>query len=32
MRAAQMIATEGKFDGFAGAAAGAQLNGLMRDG
>jgi 2-methylisocitrate lyase-like PEP mutase family enzyme len=32
MRAAQMIALDGKFDGFAGAAAGAQLNGLMREG
>jgi 2-methylisocitrate lyase-like PEP mutase family enzyme len=31
MRAAQMIAAEGKFDGFAGAAAGAELNGLMRE-
>jgi 2-methylisocitrate lyase-like PEP mutase family enzyme len=30
MRAAEMIATEGRFDGFAAAAAGAQLNGLMR--
>jgi 2-methylisocitrate lyase-like PEP mutase family enzyme len=30
MRAAQMIATDGKFDGFAGAASGAELNGLMR--
>ena len=29
MRGAQMIATEGRFDGFAGAAAGAELNGLM---
>ena len=32
MRAAQMIATAGKFDGFAGAAAGAELNRLMREG
>ena len=32
MRAARMIAAEGKFDGFAGAAAGAELNGLMRKG
>jgi 2-methylisocitrate lyase-like PEP mutase family enzyme len=32
MRAAQMIATEGKFDGFAAAAAGAELNDLFRDG
>jgi 2-methylisocitrate lyase-like PEP mutase family enzyme len=32
MRAAQMIAAEGKFDGFAGAAAGAELNGLMGEG
>lgn len=32
MRAAQMIAEDGKFDGFEGAAAGAQLNGLMREG
>jgi len=31
MRAAQMIARDGKFDGFAGAAAGAELNGLMRE-
>lgn len=31
MRAAQMIAAEGRFDGFAGAAAGAELNRLMRD-
>lgn len=30
MRAAQMIAAEGKFDGFAGAAAGAELNRLMK--
>ena len=30
MRAAQMIAAEGKFDGFADAAAGAELNALMR--
>ena len=32
MRAAQLIAAEGKFDGFAGAAAGAELNRLMREG
>ena len=32
MRAAQMIAADGKFDGFAGAAAGAELNRLMREG
>ncbi len=32
MRAAQMIATEGRFDGFAGAASGAQLNGLFGKG
>jgi len=32
MRVAQMIAADGKFDGFAGAAAGAELNGLMRQG
>jgi 2-methylisocitrate lyase-like PEP mutase family enzyme len=32
MRAAQMIATEGKFDGFAGAAPGSELNKLMRAG
>ena len=30
MRAAQTIAAEGKFDGFAGAAPGAELNALMR--
>jgi 2-methylisocitrate lyase-like PEP mutase family enzyme len=30
MRAAQMIATEGRFDGFAGAASGAELNGMFR--
>jgi 2-methylisocitrate lyase-like PEP mutase family enzyme len=30
MRAAQLIAAEGKFDGFAAAASGAQLNSLMR--
>lgn len=29
MRAAQMIATQGKFDGFAGAATGGTLNGLF---
>ena len=32
MRAAQTIAAEGKFDGFATAASGAELNGLFRDG
>lgn len=32
MRAAQLIAEEGKFDGFANAAAGAELNALMRKG
>jgi 2-methylisocitrate lyase-like PEP mutase family enzyme len=32
MRAAQMIAAEGKFDGFAGAAGGAELNALFRKG
>ncbi len=32
MRAAQTIAADGKFDGFAGAAAGAELNRLMREG
>jgi 2-methylisocitrate lyase-like PEP mutase family enzyme len=32
MRAAQTIAAEGKFDGFAGAAAGAELNALFRKG
>jgi 2-methylisocitrate lyase-like PEP mutase family enzyme len=32
MRAAQLIAAEGRFDGFADAAAGAELNGLMREG
>jgi 2-methylisocitrate lyase-like PEP mutase family enzyme len=32
MRAAQAIATEGKFDGFADAASGAELNGLFRGG
>jgi 2-methylisocitrate lyase-like PEP mutase family enzyme len=32
MRAAQLIATEGKFDGFAGAAPGSELNKLMREG
>jgi 2-methylisocitrate lyase-like PEP mutase family enzyme len=30
MRTAQMIATEGKFDGFAGAASGAELNAFFR--
>ena len=29
MRAAQMIATDGRFDGFAGAAAGAELNAMF---
>jgi hypothetical protein len=29
MRAAQMIAVEGRFDGFAGAASGADLNALF---
>jgi 2-methylisocitrate lyase-like PEP mutase family enzyme len=32
MRAAQMIATQGRFDGFAGAAAGAELNASFREG
>jgi hypothetical protein len=32
MRAAQMIATQGKFDSFADAAAGAQLNAFFREG
>ena len=32
MRAAQMIATEGRFDGFAGAAGGGELNGFFRGG
>lgn len=32
MRAAQAIASEGKFDGFAGAAPGAELNALFREG
>jgi 2-methylisocitrate lyase-like PEP mutase family enzyme len=32
MRMAQTIAAEGKFDGFAGAAAGAELNALFRQG
>lgn len=31
MRAAQAIAGEGRFDGFAGAASGAELNGLFRE-
>jgi 2-methylisocitrate lyase-like PEP mutase family enzyme len=31
MRAAQMIASEGKFDGFAAAASGVELNALFRD-
>ena len=30
MRAAQAIAAEGKFDGLAGAAAGAELNSMFR--
>ncbi|MES2936628.1 MAG: isocitrate lyase/phosphoenolpyruvate mutase family protein [Pseudomonadota bacterium] len=30
MRAAQTIASDGRFDGFADAASGAELNGLMR--
>jgi 2-methylisocitrate lyase-like PEP mutase family enzyme len=30
MRAAQTIANEGRFDGFAGAASGAELNGMFR--
>jgi hypothetical protein len=29
MRAAKLIAEEGRFDGFAGAASGADLNGLF---
>ena len=32
MRAAQTIAAEGKFDGFANAAAGGELNALFREG
>jgi 2-methylisocitrate lyase-like PEP mutase family enzyme len=32
MRAAQTIAAEGKFDGFAGAAAGAELNAIFTEG
>ena len=32
MRAAQLIATEGRFDGFGGAAAGTQLNAMFRRG
>ena len=32
MRAAQMIATEGRFDAFAGAAGGGELNGVFRGG
>ena len=32
MRAARMIATEGRFDGFAGAASGAELNALFGRG
>ena len=31
MRAAQALAGQGSFDGFAGAASGAELNALMRD-
>jgi 2-methylisocitrate lyase-like PEP mutase family enzyme len=31
MRAAQTIAAEGRFDGFADAASGAQLNALFRE-
>jgi 2-methylisocitrate lyase-like PEP mutase family enzyme len=31
MRSAQLIASEGRFDGFAAAAPGAELNGLFRD-
>ena len=31
MRAAEAIANEGRFDGFAGAASGAQLNALFRE-
>lgn len=31
MRAAQMIAAEGRFDGLAGAAAGGELNRVMRE-
>jgi 2-methylisocitrate lyase-like PEP mutase family enzyme len=31
MRAARLIAQEGKFDGFAGAASGQELNALFRD-
>jgi 2-methylisocitrate lyase-like PEP mutase family enzyme len=30
MRTAQLIATEGKFDGFASAASGVELNGMFR--
>ena len=32
MRAAQTIATQGRFDGFAGAAAGSELNAFFREG
>ena len=32
MQAARMIATEGRFDAFAAAASGADLNALFRDG
>lgn len=32
MRAAQMIASEGRFDGFAAAASGLELNALFREG
>jgi hypothetical protein len=30
MRAAQLIAKEGRFDGFAGAASGGELNAFFR--
>jgi len=32
MRAAKLIAEEGRFDGFSGAASGADLNALFRTG
>jgi 2-methylisocitrate lyase-like PEP mutase family enzyme len=32
MRAAKMLAEEGKFDGFSGAASGADLNAMFRPG
>ena len=32
MRAAQMISTQGRFDGFAGAAAGGELNAFFHEG